>query len=435
MPNSSSTPTDVLITPEPKALTRAQARRIGWAVAIGNGLVVYDFTVYSFAAVIIGNLFFPSHSPLASLLMSLLTFGAGFIMRPVGAVVLGHLADRRGRRIGLLLSITAMTLGTGIIAFAPTYESVGPLAMGLIVIARLLQGFAAGGEIGVASVVLMELAPRKQRCYIVSWRAFSQAAAALVGALVGACLAHFLTQQELEDWGWRIPFVLGMLIGPVGWYIRRRLVETAPSGTHRPTPSQLLAQHPRALLYGILSIAAPTSSIYLMVFYMPTYLVGTLHMPHNIGLLSACLSSLMLFLVTPFMARLADRLPTRKPTQFVTMTSCIVLVYPMFMVLTQDIGELASLALIGAYVGLALGNNAATTVMMLEAFPRHHRATGMSIIYSFGGTIFGGFCPFIVTWLISVTGNPMAPAWYLLTALCISLFALVNFPGPVEETR
>lgn len=409
-------------------------RRLAWAAAIGNGLIVYDFTVYAFSAHMIGQLFFPSDSEVASLLMSLLTFGAGFIMRPVGAVLLGSLADRKGRKVSLTLSILLMTLGTGIITFAPTYETIGPLAMLLIVSARLLQGLAAGGEIGVASTVLMELAPRDQRCYVVSWRPASQSASALVGAVVGACLVSWLSPQALEDWGWRVPFLIGLLIGPVGWYIRRNMVEL-PAQHPRPALGQLLRQYPRVMVFGILSIAAPTSGIYLMVLYMPTYLVGTLDMSHTVSLLSVCFSSVTIFFILPFLARRADRQPRRKPTQYKTLISCIVLVYPVFLALNQGVGEAMSLILISAYAGLALGNNAATTVMMLEAFARQHRATGMAIIYSLGVTIFGGFCPFIVTWLISVSGNPMAPAWYLLGALCISLLALRCFPEVEQAHR
>lgn len=184
----------------PPAVTPVPDKRLVWAAAIGNGLATYDFTIYSFSAVIIGKLFFPSDSSLASLLMSLLTFGAGFAMRPVGALVIGNLADRKGRRAGLTLSIVLMTLATSVIAFAPTYDSIGVAAMLLMVLARLLQGFAAGGEIGVSSVVLMELAARGRRCYVVSWRPASQAASALAGALVGACTTAMMSAEALHQW-------------------------------------------------------------------------------------------------------------------------------------------------------------------------------------------------------------------------------------------
>lgn len=416
------------------ARTATQTKHIVVAATIGNGLIMYDFTVYSFSAAIIGKLFFPSSSPFASLLMSLATFGAGFIMRPLGAMMIGNLADRKGRKAGLTFSIALMTLGTGIIAFTPSYASIGVVATLLLVLARLLQGLAAGGEIGAASAVLMELASKDHRCYLVSWRPASQGAAALAGALVGACTTAMLTPAAMQDWGWRIPFMLGMLIGPVGWYIRRRMAEPPPmQETHRPTLKRVFAQHPRTLWYGMLLMAAPSASIYITVFYMPTYLVTTLHLPPVTSLLTACLAGTMIFICNPLLARIADRQRHRKPIQALTLISCIVLVYPAFLALTHGVGELASLLIIGGYAVVALSNGGVSSVMMLEAFPRHHRAAGMSMIYSFGVTVFGGFSPFIVTWLIAQTGNPMAPAWYLLAALCISLFALARFPNAVKN--
>jgi MHS family proline/betaine transporter-like MFS transporter len=412
---------------------RKRSRDVIWAAAIGNGLVTYDFTVYSFSAAMIGRLFFPSESAFASLLMALLTFGAGFFMRPLGAVVLGHLADRHGRKLGLTVSIACMTLGTGLIAFAPTYAAIGPLAMGWMLGARLLQGFAAGGEIGVASVVLMELSVRERRCYTVSWRAAGQALAALFGALVGAGTSAVLNPEQLHDWGWRLPFVLGMAVGPVGWYLRRRMSEPFAAPASRPTLRALLKEHPQALGFGVLLIAAPTSCIYLLVYYMPTYLVRTLHMSPTLSLLSACLSSLALFIVTPLVARLGDRLGRRKPLQYITLGTSLLLAYPVFLALGLGLPEWLTLLIISSYSAMALSSAAVSTVMMLEAFPRHYRATGMASIYSFGVTLFGGFCPFIVTWLIGVTGSAMAPAWYLLLALAISLYGLLRFPAAVLE--
>ncbi|WP_191487617.1 MFS transporter [Pseudomonas sp. FEN] len=409
-------------------VTFRQSKKVILATVVGNGLVIYDFTVYSFSAVIIGQLFFPSNSSFTSLLMALLTFGIGFVMRPLGAIVIGNLADRKGRKAGLNVTNLLMAAGTALIAFVPTHASIGVTATVLLVLSRLLQGFATGGEIGVSSVVLMELAANNQRCYLVSWRSASQAAAALVGAVVGTVTTSLLTPEQLLAWGWRIPFLLGLLIAPVGWFIRRDMLETRLPGTPRPSLRVLLKNHRSPLLLGVLMMATPTASIYLMVLYMPTYLVRTLGLSPSMSLLSACLSSAMLFIAAPLFARFADRLPRRKPTQYVTMTASILLLYPVFLALTHGVGELASLLIIGVYSVVSMGNNGVTTVMIMEAFPVHHRATGMSMVYSFGVTIFGAFCPFFVTWLIGITHNSMAPSWYLLGALLISLFALARFP-------
>lgn len=411
-----------------------QTRRVITAAVIGNGLIVYDFTVYSFSAVIIAKLFFPFSTPHASLLMVFATFGAGFFMRPLGAMIIGNLADRKGRKAGLTFSIAMMTLGTGIIAFTPSYASIGIAAPLLIVLARLMQGLAAGGEIGVASTVLMESAPKERRCSLVSWRAASQGASALFGALVGVCTTAAFTPETMESWGWRTPFVLGLLIGPVGWYIRYHMTETLKVKKNNSVFKQVFVQHPRTLIFGILSMAGPSASIYIMVFYMPTYLITTTDISPTISLLSSCFAGAIIFIFTLLLGPIADRRRERKSIQRYLLLSCIVVVYPAFLVLTHEVGEVVSLLVIVAYCAMALNNGGgAHTVMMLEAFPPQHRAAGMSMIYSFGATIFGGFSPFIVTWLIGITGDPMAPAWYLLVALGISLLALNRFPGPISD--
>jgi MFS transporter, MHS family, proline/betaine transporter len=403
-------------------------QRIIIATVIGNGFVAYDFTVYSFSAGIIGRLFFPAGSASASLLISLATFGAGFVMRPLGAMLIGSVADRKGRKAGLALSISLMALGTWLIAFLPPYASIGMAATVLMVCARLTQGLAAGGEIGPASAALMEFAGPGRRCYLASWRGASQGAAAFVAALVGATTTALFSPSSMQAWGWRIPFALGGLIGPLGWYIRRRMVEAPVVLSHRPALRSLFARHPRTLLYGTLAMAAPSVSIYITVFYMPSYLVTALHKSATISLLSACLSGLVIFIATPLLALVADRQQSRKPIQYLTLASCLLVTYPAFFFLTRGVGEGTSLLIILGYNALALSNAGASTVMMLEAFPRHHRAAGVSMIYSFGVTIFGGFSPLIVAWLIGLTRNPMIPAWYLLGAVCISLFALRRFP-------
>ncbi len=409
----------------------ARPARIVLATIIGNAFVAYDFTVYSFSAVIIGKLFFPSHDPLSSLLLSLATFGAGFVMRPLGAMFIGQIANTRGRKAAMTWSLALMTLGTWLIACVPTVASIGGTATVLIVIARLLQGLAAGGEIGPASAVLMESVPRNRRCYLTSWRGASQGAAAFAAALVGATTTALLSPAAMHDWGWRIPFVLGGFIGPVGWYLRRRMPSVTIETPERPRLAGLFKRRARTLFYGTLMMAAPSVGIYITVFYMPSYLVRTLHRPAAISLLTASLSGLVILVVNPLVARIADRQTSRKPIQYLMLTTCLALTYPAFLGLRQGVSDIAALLIILTYVALALNNAGASTVMMMEAFPSHHRAAAVSIMYSFGVTIFGGFSPLIVTWLIAATGNPMMPAWYLIAAICTTLFALRRFPATV----
>lgn len=325
-------------------------------------------------------------------------------------------------------SLTLMTLGTWLIACLPTVASIGPAATVLMVLARLMQGLAAGGEIGPASAVLMESVPRNRRCYLTSWRGASQGAAAFAAAMVGAITTAWLSPADMHDWGWRIPFVLGGLIGPVGWYLRRHMPSVVIDAPKRPRLASMFAEHARTLFYGTLMMAAPSIGIYITVFYMPSYLVRTLHRPAAISLLTASLSGLVILVVNPLVARIADRQKRRKPIQYLALVICLVLTYPAFLALRMGVGNVAALLIIIGYVAVALSNAGASTVTMLEAFPPQHRAAALSIMYSFGVAIFGGFSPLIVTWLIAKTGNPMMPAWYLIAAICVTLFALHRFP-------
>lgn len=404
---------------------RPHSRRAIVAAAIGNGLEIYDFTVYSFFAATIGKLFFPSSSPLASLLLSFATFGVGFVMRPLGAVLIGNLADQRGRKAALTLTIMLMTAGTALIAFTPTHASIGVAATVLVVIGRLLQGLSAGGEIGAASALLLETASKRNRCFLVSWQAATQGGAALLGALTGAAVSALLSPDAMLAWGWRLPFMLGLLIAPVGMYIRRHLQETHAGGS----TGKVFREHGRTLLLGTLLMTGSTSSMYIMVFYMPTYLVSSLHLPPVTAFLAACTAGAAMLVTAPLFGLLADRLPRRKPLLFAGGLTSLALVYPSFTLLSAGPSLPLTMALIGGAVTLSSVGSGAGAALMMEALPRHHRATGMSVMYSFGVTVFGGFAPLIVTWLISATGSNMAPAGYLITASCISLTALALFPS------
>ncbi|WP_044043375.1 MFS transporter [Caballeronia insecticola] len=411
--------------------------RVIVATVIGNGFVAYDFTVYGFSAAIIGRLFFPAHDATASLLLSLATFGAGFVMRPLGAVLIGRYADRRGREAGMRLSIALMAAGTWLIACLPTHAAIGASATVLIVFARLLQGLAAGGEIGPASALLMESVRYERRCFIVSWRGASQGAAACVAALVGACTSALLTPDQLMQWGWRVPFVIGGMIAPLGWFLRRMPGEiaTLKARPARTPLSIVLREHARPLACGILMMAAPSSSIYIAVLYMPSYLTHTLHRPATISFLIASLSGFVILVVTPVVALAADRLMSRKTLQYASLMAALATAYPAFRALTQGAPDALALVLILLYVAISLNNAGAGSVLMLEAFPKHRRAASLSVIYTFGVVIFGGFSPLAVAWLIGATGNPMTPAWYLLAANCVTLVALSHFPERSPNLR
>lgn len=406
---------------------RSQAKSL-FAVTLGNGLEIYDFAVYSFFSVIIGHLFFPTDSDSASLLLAVATFGVGFFMRPLGSLVLGHYADKHGRKAALTLIMALMALGVALVAFAPTYAQVGMLAPALLVTGRLLQGFSAGGEVGAATSWLMEAGGKSQRGVRVSWQMASQGGAALLGAVMGALLTHSLSHDALYSWGWRIPFIVGLAIMPVGIYIRRHLHETHTPSVESAggTPAgRLWREHRRSLLLGILLVMKSTTTFYIIVYYMPAYMVHTLHMPEAtsywISLMAATLT-----LVVPFFAgKLADRLPRRKPLLLGCGCGSLLLVWPIFASLQHGAPLALTLALITLDQVLANITAVAFFLLILEAFPRPVRASGMALIYAIGVTLFGGFAQFNVTWLLNVTGDAMAAAWYLLLSAVVSLSALL----------
>jgi MFS transporter, MHS family, proline/betaine transporter len=435
---SSSLQTTPAVTLETADVTRpaSKSRKNVVAISIGNGLEMYDFTVYSFFAAIIGQLFFNVGSPVAALLLSLATFGVGFVMRPLGAVLIGNYADRHGRKAALTLTIALMTLGTALIALTPTYDSIGVAATVILVVGRLLQGLSAGGEIGAASAALMESDNRQRRCYMVSWQLASQGAAALAGALVGFAINSLLEQEQILAWGWRIPFVLGLLIGPVGLYIRRNLDETH-SGTDSDTSPirTVLKSQWRTILCGMLMIWAGTASMYVEVFYMPTYLINELAYPPTTAFAVAVLAGLTLFLLPPVLGRLCDRLQSRKTLPMIGMALTFALIYPAFALLHDTTDLWQALAIIGVLIALFATCSSSLFVLIMEAFRRQHRASGMSMIYGFGVTLFGGFTPLLVASLIAWSDNRMAPAFYLMLALAVSTLAMWRFPVPDAQTE
>lgn len=413
----------------------ANSRKAIFAISLGNGLEMYDFTVYSFFAVIIGELFFNVGGAAAGLLLSLATFGVGFVMRPLGAVLIGNYADKYGRKAALTLTITLMTLGTGMIALTPTYQSIGIAATIILVVGRLLQGLSAGGEIGTASAALMESDNDQRRCYMVSWQLASQGAAALFGALVGFAVNAWLSPEQVLSWGWRIPFMLGLLIGPVGWYIRRHLHESHqadPNAENTPVKTVLRKQG-RTIVTGMLMIWAGTACMYIEVFYMPTYLIKELGYSSTTAFAVAVLAGLLMTLLMPLFGLWADRLKSRKTLPLVGMSGSFVCIYPAFTLLGGDALLWKALLLIGVLIALFALSNASLLVLIMEAFSRQYRASGISMIYGFGVTVFGGFTPLLVASLIEWSGNTMAPAFYLMSAIVVSAVAMWRFPARAAQ--
>lgn len=417
---------------QPKSHTRKNVI----AISIGNGLEIYDFTVYSFFAAIIGQLFFKVDSAVVSLLLSLATFGVGFVMRPLGAMIIGNYADRHGRKAALTLTILLMTAGTALIALTPTYETIGIGATVALVVGRLLQGLSAGGEIGAASAALMEGNNRARRCYMVSFQLASQGAAALAGALIGFGLTSTLSDAQLHSWGWRVPFIVGLLIGPVGWYIRSHLDEPHAGTKDAAAPIKTVLQTQwKTVICGMLMIWAGTASMYVEVFYMPTYLIRELHYPSTTAFAVAVLAGVTLFLLPPMLGNWCDRLKSRKTMPIAAMSLAFVLVYPAFGLLHAATEQWQALLIIAVLIALFAASTSSMFVLIMEAFRQQYRATGMSVIYGFGVTLFGGFTPLMVASLIAWSGNQMMPAFYLMTALVVSMLAMWRFPGPQQDAQ
>jgi MFS transporter, MHS family, proline/betaine transporter len=416
------------------ALAR-QRRRAILATILGNGLEWFDFTVYSFFAVIIAKLFFPTGNELTSLLLTVATFGVGFFMRPVGGIVLGVYADKVGRKAALSLTILLMAGGTALIGLAPTYSQIGVWAPLLIVVARLLQGFSAGGEMGSATAFLTEYAPPEQRAYYSSWIQSSIGFAVLLGAAVGTFVTASLSADTLHSWGWRMPFLIGILVGPVGYFIRSRMDETpvfsaVAEEAKKDSPlAEVLQRFPRETLASFSMVILWTATTYVLLFYMPTYSVRTLHLPQSQGFLAGMLGGLMIMCFSPVVGKLADRFGRRVFLSGAA-ASILLLAWPMFTYINR-VPALASLLVFQGVFGLLI---AAYTGPILaafaELFPTKVLSTGLSVAYNFAVTIFGGFAPFFITWLIASTGSNMAPAIYVMIAATISLIGTFYVRDP-----
>jgi len=412
---------------------RASRAKAIAAITLGNGLEFFDFTIYSFFATIIGKLYFPVEGQLAQLMLAVGTFGVGFIMRPVGGVVLGAYADRAGRKAAMSLTLWLMTLGSAIIAFAPTYAAIGVAAPVLVIVARLVQGFALGGEVGASTSLLMEYGSDKTRGFYGSWQFVSQGMNTVCGSLLGVALAAALSTAALESWGWRVPFVIGMAMGPIGIYIRRHLNETLPGVEDGNAPvnadaatqpvRKLFRDHSRSIAAGVVTTIGGTAANYIVLFYLSTYAIRILHLPMSSALWAAWTAAAVTVVCSPFAGALSDRVG-RKPVLLVSRVLLIAAVYPAFIAINASPTVPVLLAVVAALAVLVAFTAVPNIVMLPELFPREIRATGMSIVYCLGVSIFGGFAQFFATWLIQLSGSNLAPAWYLIGCGLVSLVPL-----------
>jgi MHS family proline/betaine transporter-like MFS transporter len=398
--------------------------RVLAAASIGNALEWYDILVYGYFAVTISRLFFPTADQTTSLLLALGTFGVSYLIRPLGALVLGAYADRAGRKASMLASIALMTLGTGMMALIPSYATIGIAAPIGVLIARLLQGFAVAGEFGSATAFLVEHTTHRKG-FFASFQWFGQGLAAVFASFFGVVLTTALTPDQLHSWGWRLPFLFGMLIGPIGLYIRRHVNETPEFNDVGPAQApvrELLATQWDRVLMAIGIVTISTSANYIIV-YMPTFAIRQLHLPQTLGFTATMIGGLLLTFGAPFFGHLSDTFG-RVRIMVIVCVLFAVSAYPAFLWLVSS-PSLLTITLIVCWLSILKAAYSGTLpALMAEIFPTQTRGTGMALSYNTGVPIFGGFAPFIATWLIGVTGTSLAPSFYLVVTALVSLAVL-----------
>ena len=402
-----------------------EATRLIIAASLGNALEFYEILVYGYFAVIISKVFFPAADEAVSLLVTFGTFGASFLARPVGAIFLGAYGDRKGRKAALTLSILLMTIGTALMTIMPSYGTLGILSPILVIAARLLQGFSVGGEFASSTAFLVEHRPDRAG-FFASWQWASQGLAALIATGFGLLLTNTMSAADLQSWGWRIPFAFGLLIGPVGYYVRSRMSETPEfldAGAARAPLRELLVGQWDRLLLTTGAVIASTSSQYMIVF-MPAYAIKELHLPQSVGFAAALLAAALQSLVVPFVGLLVDKVG-QIPIMIGAAVLFAVTAYPAFVLLGAN-ASLLVLVLMVCWLGLLKSFfSGALPSLMAKVFPTSTRVSGMSLSYNIAVAVFGGFAPFFAQSLIDITGSKLAPSYYVIATALISLAALI----------
>lgn len=406
-------------------MDKATTARAVIASVIGNAFEWFDFLIYGFFAVLIAQAFFPAQDPFVTSLLATATFAISYLIRPFGGIVLGLYADRVGRKPALTLIILMMGVATLVIGITPSYAVIGIAAPVIVILARLLQGLSTGGEFASATAMLVEYAPERRRMLFGSLQMCSQALAISVAAAFAYGLSKGLSEADLASWGWRVPFLLGVLIVPVGVFFRRKVSESpAFARKARPIPfRELLSKHYRPLVAGLGVVVVGTVSNYLWFIYMPMFVVKQLGLPFADALFGTLICGAILFCLCPFAGMLADRLGAKRV--FVVGTIAFgLLSYPMF---AWVIADPTVMRLLGAQVMIAFVISliwGPTPGLLASLFPTSLRSTGMAMSYNFGVLIFGGLAPLTLTTLVNVTGNRMVPAFYIMISAVIALLTL-----------
>lgn len=415
-------------------------RRVVAASVVGNAFEWFDFAIYGIFAVTIAKLFFPADNPAASLLLTLATFGVGFAVRPIGGVLLGMYGDRVGRKKALSVTILLMAIGTGVIGFLPTYAAIGIAAPILMVLARLIQGVSAGGEFSGATTMLVEFSPPHRRGFFGSFQMSTQALAFSFGALVAYLLTRNLDPQQMDTWGWRLPFIFGILVGPVGWLIRSRVDESpeflaylrARSGNHQKPAkvslSHLLRNYPRELAASIAVCIVGTVSAYIFIFFVPIFAKSKLGISATDANLATFIGTAVILLLCPLAGHLSDRWGRRA----VVLPAILVYGFVAFFLLRNLIDAPS----FGSLLLLQIGVSAVMSffwgpmpIILTEVFPVEMRSTGSAFTYNMAVLLFGGLAPFINTWLVQATGSNFAPIYYVEFSVLLGVLGMLLLPG------
>jgi len=395
------------------------------AASAGNALEFYDVIVFGYFIRQIGDAFFPAADPKSAVLAAWSIFGVAFAARPVGAIMLGSYADRAGRKAAMTLSILLMTLGTALLAFMPRHDSIGALAPVGLLVARLLQGFSAGGEFGGSTAFMLEHGARGRRGYIASFQFTSQAASNIAASLVGLALTTLMTKPAIAAWGFRLPFILGLLIGPVGLYLRSHLAETSEFLAARTLrqPARALFMRGKWRLALAAGLIAVGTVIAYVNNYLPSFAVSELHLPDDTGFVVTLAGSSLLLVVTPLAAIWSDRVGRLLPAVLGTVV-VLVLAIPLmrWVVASPSLGRLLAATLVlgaaRAFHGAVLG------ALLAEMFPVEIRGVGMSVGYTFGVAVFGGPVGYVCTQAVALSGNKAAPGYVIAAAAVVTLGAL-----------
>jgi len=400
--------------------------RAALAVGLGNALEFYDFGTFSYFAIQIGHTFFPGAQPATALLYSLATFGAGFVTRPLGGMMIGTYGDRAGRRPAMLLSFALMGASITGMALTPSYSAVGGAAPVMLLIFRLLQGFALGGEVGPSTAYLMESAPMHRRGLYVALQSGTQAIASLVAGVVGLALSRELSAAALDAWGWRIAFLIGAAVVPAGLYIRRRLPETWQVAQSREGQGARTRIPIRLMVLGLLVLGAMTITTYVRS-YMTTYAQNTLKLSASIAFGATIIGAVCAVMGCFLGGFLSDR-RGRRPVMLAALLALLGALAPGYILINRSPTLVTLYCVTGLFSFLGAAAAVPALLAITESVPRELRSRGIGSVYAVAIAVFGGSTQLVIQWLIEATGSPLSPGWYNAAALIVGGMAMALLP-------